>query len=142
MSHATLAYRLTGQFPPEERFGLTGQIRRAAVSIAANIAEGAARASAGEFLQSLSVAMGETAECLTLWEIAWRTGTALKEPGVERALNEIAWMLGALRRVVATSRGETPGTPQKQGTAMSSPAATTPRSQNQECGRVQGKRNR
>ena len=126
MSHATVAYRLTGQFPQEERFGLTSQIRRAAVSIAANIAEGAARASAGEFLQSLSVAMGEAAECLTLWEIAWRTGTAVKEPGIERSLNEIAWMLGALRRVIAISREQSPGTPQKQGTTTPSPAEAPP----------------
>ena len=62
---ATLAiavYRLTGQFPSEERFGLAAQMRRAAVSIGSNIAEGCGRHRDGELLQFLYIASGSARE--------------------------------------------------------------------------------
>ena len=65
-------YQLTRTFPPDERFGLTSQLRRAAVSIVANIAEGSGRATKGEFINALSVARGSTREVDTLSEIAWQ----------------------------------------------------------------------
>ena len=55
-------YRATTGFPPEEQFGLAQQMRRAAVSIVANIAEGSARRSRAEFRQFVSVARGSYAE--------------------------------------------------------------------------------
>lgn len=58
-------YWATGDFPPSELYGLTNQIRRAAVSIPANIAEGQARSSSKEFKQFLSVAFGSAAELET-----------------------------------------------------------------------------
>jgi four helix bundle protein len=67
-------YRLTDCFPKEERFGLTSQIRRAAVSIPANIAEGAARRSAREFAYFLSVAQGSASELNTELLISWKLG--------------------------------------------------------------------
>jgi four helix bundle protein len=51
-------HRTTERFPKEEKFGLTSQVRRAAVSIAVDVAEGAARTSMKEFLQFLSVSQG------------------------------------------------------------------------------------
>ena len=58
-------YRVTRQFPNDERFGLTSQIRRAAVSIPSNIAEGQARYSQREFMRFLSTARGSLAEVET-----------------------------------------------------------------------------
>ena len=71
---AILVYHATEGFPKEERFGLVNQIRRAAVGIPANIAEGAARKSKKEFVQYLHVARGSVSELDTHLEIARRLG--------------------------------------------------------------------
>jgi four helix bundle protein len=63
-------YRLTRDFPGDEQFGLTSQIRRSAVSIPSNIAEGQGRLSAKEFRQFLGVARGSVCEVQTQLEIA------------------------------------------------------------------------
>jgi four helix bundle protein len=65
---------MTDCFPKEERFGLTSQIRRAAVSIPANIAEGAGRESPREFIHFLSNAQGSASELATELIIAYRLG--------------------------------------------------------------------
>ena len=59
---AKLTYELTKKFPSEERFGLVAQMRRAAVSVPSNIAEGQARHTTGEFIQFISHAEGSLAE--------------------------------------------------------------------------------
>jgi four helix bundle protein len=61
----TNIYKFTKQFPQEELYGLTSQIRRAAVSIPSNISEGAARNSTKEYIQFLYIALGSTAEVET-----------------------------------------------------------------------------
>ena len=61
----TEIYRITAQFPSEEKFGLVSQMRRAAVSIPSNIAEGAARNSRKEFINFLHIAQGSIAELET-----------------------------------------------------------------------------
>jgi len=65
-----LIYKITQQFPKEEIYGLTSQIRRSAVSIPSNIAEGHARDSLKEYIQFLSVAAGSLAELQTQLVIA------------------------------------------------------------------------
>lgn len=67
-------YRTTKTFPAEELYGLTNQMRRAAVSIPSNIAEGAARASKKEFTQFLYIALGSLSELETQTTISKRLG--------------------------------------------------------------------
>lgn len=66
----TVVYKLTKGFPIEERYGLTKQIRRSAVSIPSNITEGAARNYDKEFIQYLYIALGSAAEIETQLMIA------------------------------------------------------------------------
>ncbi len=63
-------YKATSNFPPDERYGLASQIRRAAVSYPSNIAEGAARAYKKEFIQSLYISLGSLSEAETQIMIA------------------------------------------------------------------------
>jgi four helix bundle protein len=65
MALAKVIYQITREFPPDERFGLVVQMRRAAVSIPSNIAEGQARHTTGEFVQFISHAEGSLAELET-----------------------------------------------------------------------------
>ena len=73
---AGLVYQVTRGFPEDERFGLTNQMRRASVSIASNIAEGAARQSQKEFVRFLHMASGSASELDTQLEIAELAGLA------------------------------------------------------------------
>jgi four helix bundle protein len=82
-------YELTETFPKIENYGITNQIRRAAVSIPANIAEGAARQTKKEFIQFLHVAQGSLSELDTHLEISIKLQyTGQKELGDIPLLNE------------------------------------------------------
>lgn len=78
-------YRVTASFPPDERFGLTSQLRRAAVSVPSNIAEGSARKTRAELLHFLHIARGSLAEIETQLQISRR----LKYLGDDDALDEL-----------------------------------------------------
>jgi four helix bundle protein len=74
MELAVAVYGLTKSFPREEVFGLTSQLRRSAISIPSNIAEGQGRLNTREFQQFLGVARGSNCELQTQLEIARRVG--------------------------------------------------------------------
>ena len=82
MALAEACYRLTRGFPREETFGLTSQIRRAAASVPANIAEGHGRENTRTFVQYLRIAQGSLKELETHLSLAERVGIA------DRALTE------------------------------------------------------
>ena len=82
-------YRTSGRWPSEERFGLIAQVRRAAVSIPSNIAEGAERRTTGEFMQFLGIAQSSLAEAETQLIIAHRLGF-LTEPELTTLLKDAA----------------------------------------------------
>jgi four helix bundle protein len=71
-SLAVHIYLATREFPIVERFGLSAQLRRAAVSVACNIVEGSARESTREFRNFLNIAAGSAAEVRYLVDLSWR----------------------------------------------------------------------
>lgn len=105
MSLVLSVYELSRSFPAIEAYGLSSQIRRAAVSVPSNIAEGHARRSRREFSQFVAIAEGSLAELETQLLIAFKLGYAAHEPisGALGLTNECQKMLGALRRALARS---------------------------------------
>ena len=96
-----MAVRLYGETqgcPPEERFGLVGQMKRAAVSIASNIAEGAARQTKPEFRRFLRVAAGSASELDTQTEISQQIGilAAARVEALRDQLSQISRMIQGL----------------------------------------------
>lgn len=67
-------YAITREWPSEEKYGLTSQVRRSAMSVPSNVAEGCARRSSGDFVRFLSIARGSLAEAETQLIIAERLG--------------------------------------------------------------------
>lgn len=76
---AILIYRLTENWPKEELYGLTSQVRRAAVSIVANIVEGYTRSGTKEFIRFLDISVGSLSECEVYLEIAKELGYSKSE---------------------------------------------------------------
>jgi four helix bundle protein len=104
---AEAIYEATAHWPRDERFGLISQIRRATVSVASNIAEGAARRSTGEFIQFVGMARGSLAEAETQLLLAQRLGYL---PGADAnallvASGEISRMLVALSGSLVRRKG-------------------------------------
>lgn len=94
-----LVYALSKKFPAEERYGLSSQIQRAAVSIAANIAEGHGRGTRSDYAHFLDMANGSVAEVETLLTIVKKLSLCEVEQysTIEQQLSEIGKMLGVLR---------------------------------------------
>ncbi len=91
-------YRATASFPVQEQYGLTGQLRRAAVSVAANIVEGCARETEKEYLRFLGIAFGSVREVGYLADLSMRLGYLDKEVAsdLETIQSRTAGLLGAL----------------------------------------------
>ena len=97
---ADLVYNQTRNFPADERFGLTNQMRRAAVSISSNIAEGTSRMSQADFARFIEIATGSVFEVVSQSFIGRRQGF-LTEEGFRKlysAADEIGRMLSGLRK--------------------------------------------
>src|SRR5437870_9352557 len=97
---AKIVYRLTQRFPSEEKFGIIAQMRRAAVSVPSNIAEGQARHTTGEFIQFLSHAEGSVAELDTqlILSIELKFCTSAGAASAFELIGELRRMLNVLRR--------------------------------------------
>jgi len=98
MQLTVVVYRLTQDFPRAEIYGLTSQIRRAAVSVPSNIAEGHGRLSPGEFRQFLGIARGSNFELQTQLEIAraLQFGKSELTNEAERLSHEVGKMIHSL----------------------------------------------
>jgi four helix bundle protein len=102
MCLAEEVYRLSGQFPKHEIYGLASQLQRAAVSIPSNIAEGQARNSSKEFHHFLGIARGSLAELETQLMLAQRLGYLAEEkvsPTLDKA-EEVGKMLKGLQNSI------------------------------------------
>lgn len=103
---AVNVYRVSSDFPKPELYGMTSQVRRAAASIPANIAEGKARRSEGDFVRFLRIAAGSLAELETFLELARRLEFATPEALVdlEDQAGEVSRMLYGLIGAIAKPR--------------------------------------
>jgi len=101
---STSIYRLTADFPKEEVYGLTSQLRRAGVSIANNIAEGYGRGSTGEYKQFLGMARGSNCEPQTQLIIANELGFGVtaKLHLADQLSHEVGKMLVAILNKLST----------------------------------------
>ena len=96
-------YKAVKTFPREEQYGLSDQIRRAAVSIPSNIAEGFGRDTPKEFAHFLSIARGSLYEVMTQLEIASRLGYLAQDSGLYPQAESIGKMLNSLKKRLAAS---------------------------------------
>ena len=102
MDLTSLVYRVTAELPPDERFGLISQARRAAVSVPANLAEGHRRSSTKDYLRFVSISAGSLAELETLIELATRLysirSTSLEE--LVSSADEVGRMIRGLQQAL------------------------------------------
>jgi four helix bundle protein len=106
-------YRLTRDFPLEERFGLAQQMRRAAVSIGSNIAEGCGRSGARDFTRFLEIALGSASELQFQLRISHKSGyvEAADHESTSSGLHQLQRMLIRLIMRVRPARGASRGRP-------------------------------
>jgi four helix bundle protein len=96
MGLVKLVYEVSAAFPREEVYGLTSQVRRAAVSVPSNIAEGAARGTNKEFLQFLYTARGSLSEVETQLLLARDLGFIQDISAIEANIDKVFGLLGGL----------------------------------------------
>jgi four helix bundle protein len=99
IAFADSVYEITGSFPADERFGLTNQMRRAAVSISSNIAEGSSRSSSTDYARFIEIATGSLFEVVSQATISKRRGFLTEEryQAIYMAAEEQSRMLSGLR---------------------------------------------
>ena len=104
-------YRITGSFPAEERFGLTSQMRRAAVSVPANLAEGFKKRGVRDKLNFYNIAQGSLEELRYYLILSKDLGYVPENRQMIEITDEIARMLHGLIRAVAEGANETSRSP-------------------------------
>jgi four helix bundle protein len=102
-------YAFTTRFPVEERYGATSQLRRAAISVGANIAEGSKRASNTDKARIFNLAQGEAAEAMSVLDVADRLGLGMPNEAIRLSLvyDELIGSIEALRQQVLAGRNAT-----------------------------------
>lgn len=95
-------YALTSTFPKEELFGLSSQMRRAAVSVPSNIAEGSARNGTKELIHFLSIASGSLSELDTQLELTKMLGYSTDITKIQATLDEVTALTLALAKSLKT----------------------------------------
>ncbi len=102
VEYADLIYSVTQSFPAEERFGLTSQLRRSAVSVSSNIAEGSSRASKTDLARFIEIAYGSLLESISELEIAKRQRFLNDDMFAKAYKNaeDLAKMLSGFRRAL------------------------------------------
>lgn len=102
---AVKVYHVTKEFPSEEKFGITSQMRRASVSIPSNIAEGTAKSTSKSFINSLDISLGESYELETQAIIANMVGLLDKEQftSFESDISEVQRMINGLISTVESN---------------------------------------
>jgi four helix bundle protein len=106
MDLTVLVYSLTAEFPKSETYGLSSQMRRAAVSIASNIAEGSARGTHRDFRQFVAISRGSNCELQTQLLLAARLGYAKEHRigEIELMSHEVGQMLSGLSKYLSETR--------------------------------------
>jgi four helix bundle protein len=100
-----LTYRYSDRFPKAEIYGLTSQLRRAAISVAANIAEGFKKRGRGDKVRFLNISQGSLEECRYYLLLAKDLGYGETSP-LEQKLTEVSKLLESYMRAICNSNGE------------------------------------
>jgi len=102
IEYADFVYKMTKDFPADERFGLTSQLRRSVVSVSANVAEGSSRSSRADMARFIEIAYGSLLESVTSFEIAKRQQflSPARYGEAYRQAETLAKMLSGFRRTL------------------------------------------
>ena len=112
MDLTEIVYKITSGFPTGEKYGIVSQMRRSAVSIPSNIAEGQLRKSKKEFSQFISISLGSCAELSTQLELSRRFGYLAENDfkEISKRIDEVMKILHGLRNKLTLSTNTNPNT--------------------------------
>ena len=127
VEYAGTIYHVTRTFPAEERLGLTNQLRRSAVSVSSNIAEGSSRSSAADFSRFLEIAYGSLLESVSELKVAQKQQFlgALVYEKVYGDAEQLAKMLSGLRRKARKNASIKPSAPKHSDSQSNNPQLST-----------------